>query len=71
MDHFDSESVSDQGLSCHISAEAGSPGVTGGEFTVRRPTLLFAAPRYQMIKKGVANSPAFGLEHQRFLARKR
>jgi hypothetical protein len=31
---------------------------------VRRLTLIFAAPRYQMINKGVAHSPAFGLEHQ-------
>ena len=31
---------------------------------MRRLTLIFAAPRYQVIKNGVANPPAFGLENQ-------
>jgi hypothetical protein len=39
-------------------------GMTGGKFTVSRLALVFAAPRYQVIKKGVANPPDFGLENQ-------
>ena len=42
----------------------GAPGVTGGKFTVRCLLVVFAAPRDQVIKKGVGDPTDFGLENQ-------
>ena len=52
-----------------LNALVGAPGVTGGKFTVCRLTVVFAAPRAQVIKKGIGNPPDYGLKNQRpFLA---
>jgi len=44
--------------------QAGAPGVTGGKFTVGGLLVVFAAPRDQVIKKGVGDPTDFGLENQ-------
>ena len=42
----------------------GAPGGTGGKLPVSCRALVFAAPRYQVIKKGVGHPPDFGLSNQ-------